>query len=56
MKSAVSEKNYDSRSRVQGGDYQGTGMPAKVGKMRDSFMSGVPQKSKTKNTSPKKIG
>lgn len=56
MKSAVSEKSYDSRSRVQGGDYMGTGMPAKVGTLRESFMSAVPQKSKEKNTSPKKIG
>lgn len=56
MKSAVSEKNYDSRSRVQGGDYQGTGIPPKMGKMRDAFGEGVPQKSKTVNTSPKKIG
>lgn len=57
MKMAVNEKDYDSRSRVQGGDYQGIGEPPKMGKLRDSFMNaGIPQKSKTIVTSPKKIG
>lgn len=56
MKSAVSENKYDSRSRVQGGEYMGTGLPPKYGTLRETHQEAVPQKSKEKNTSPKKIG
>jgi hypothetical protein len=56
MKSAVSEKNYDSRSNTWGGDYMGRGMPGKIGSLRQSFGEAVPQKSKEKNKSPRKIG
>jgi len=56
MKSAVSEKDYESRSWVQGGDYQGTGVPGKYGTLRESFMDAVPHRSKERNTSPGEIG
>lgn len=56
MKSAVSEKKYDSRSNTWGGDYMGMGIPAKIGKLESSYMDAVPQKSKEVNKSPRKIG
>jgi hypothetical protein len=56
MKSAVSEKDYDSRSNTWGGNYMGTGKPAKMGTLRESFGNAVPQKSKVTNKSPRKIG
>ena len=54
-KSKVNKTWHGSNSQIGSGDYYGTGVKQKVGRMREDFLSNTPMPSKKVGKPPKSL-